>query len=98
MASGGGRSPPHRPEPCDGVAMEAVSDPVLSLSDKDIQDKIERLTTFVSGNRSSSLPDKGKKVRVQLKQLKEEQERRRNPPVRVVNEVLPKKVFFFHLI
>jgi hypothetical protein len=61
MTSGGRRSPPHRPEPCDGVAMEAVSDPVLSLSDKDIQDKIERLTTFASGNRSSSLRDKGKK-------------------------------------
>lgn len=99
MESGGRRSPPQSMESCDEVATEAVSDPVLSLSDKDMQEKIERLTSFLSGSGFSSLPDKGRRIRVQLQHLKEEQERRRHQPVRVVNEVLPKKEFlsFFFL-
>jgi hypothetical protein len=95
MASGERRSPPQSSEFCDAVSTVAVSDLVLSLSDKDIQDKIERLTTFISGEGSSLLRDKGEKLRVQLKQLKEEQERRMKPPARVVNEVLPNNFFFF---
>ena len=87
MKRGARRSPPQSPETSDGGAAEAVSDPLFSLSDKDIQDKIERLTTVLSGNGCSSLPDKGKKIRVQIQQLKEEQERRRQHPVRVVDEV-----------
>ncbi|XP_078148796.1 ubiquitin-like-specific protease 1D isoform X2 [Carex rostrata] len=80
------RSPPQSPETSDGGAGEAVSDPLFSVSDKDIQEKIERLTTFLSGKGFSSLPDKGNKIRVQIQQLKEEQQRRRQHPVRVVDE------------
>ena len=96
MESGARRSRPQTPGTCDGGATKAVSDPVLSLSDKEIQEKIERLTSFLSGNQLSSFPDKGLKIRVILQVLKEEQKRRRQHrhPVRVVDEVLPKYNFY----
>ncbi|KAJ1691415.1 hypothetical protein LUZ63_015570 [Rhynchospora breviuscula] len=70
------RSPPQTPEPGDGVA---------ALSDKDVDDKIGRLRSILSSKSASSLPDKGEKIRVQIQQLKEEQDRRRQPSVGVVD-------------
>ncbi|KAJ4789390.1 Ubiquitin-like-specific protease 1D [Rhynchospora pubera] len=70
------RSPPQTPEPGDGVA---------ALSDRDVDDKIARLRSFLSSKSASALPDKGEKIRVQIQQLKEEQDRRRQPSVRVVD-------------